>query len=58
MNQGSNLEVPVRGVDGSAVLQPGEAGRRDAAGDALQADGLVEDNRALGRPARANGRRD
>lgn len=46
------------GVDGSAVLQPGEAGRRDAAGDALQADGLVEDNRALSRSGGANGRRD
>lgn len=48
----------MRGVDGSAVLQPGEAGRRDAAGDALQADGLVEDNRALSRSGGANGRRD
>lgn len=34
----------MRGVDRPAVLQPGEAGRRDAAGDALQANRLVEDN--------------
>lgn len=44
VNQGSNLKAPLRCVHGSAVFQPGEAGRRDATGDALQADGLVENN--------------
>lgn len=34
----------MRGVDGSAALQPSDAGGRDATGDALQADGLVEDD--------------
>lgn len=47
--------MPLCCVDRSAVFKPGNAGRRDAAGDALQTDGLVENHRTFSRPGGTNG---
>jgi len=53
----TDLQVTLCGVHRSAIFQPGDAGRREAAGDALQADGPVQNHGALGGPGGADGRR-
>ena len=43
-------------VYGAAIFEPGDAGGGCSAGDALQAEGPVEDHRAVGGAAGADGR--
>lgn len=43
-NKDPHLQVPTRGVHGPAIFEPGQAWRWDALGEALQADGLVQNN--------------
>lgn len=51
----TNLEVLLCCVHRSAIFNPGDAGWRDATGDALQTDGLLKNHWALGMPGPSDG---
>lgn len=50
----TNLQMPPCGVHRSTIFQPQNTRRRDAAGDALQTDGLLENHWTLSRSSCAN----